>query len=85
VTELPLNEWHHIAGTCDKIVGATNYVDGVAEAVNPDLGGVATNEMPLLLGENPEATGRFYDGLLDEVRIYDRALSVDEIVKLAGQ
>jgi hypothetical protein len=39
--------------------------------------------MPLLLGENPEATGRFYDGLLDEVRIYDRALSAAEILALA--
>jgi len=37
------------------------------------------------LGENPESTGRFYDGILDEVRIYDRALSADEILKLAGQ
>ncbi len=83
VTELPLDEWHHIAGTYDRSVGATNYVDGVAEAVNPDPDGVRTNEMPLLLGENPEATGRFYDGLLDDVRIYDRALSADELLELA--
>jgi len=84
VTELPLDEWHHIAGTYDRSVGATNYVDGVAEAVNPDPDGVATNEMPLLLGENPEALGRFYDGLLDDVRIYDRALSAAEISELAS-
>jgi hypothetical protein len=40
--------------------------------------------MPLLLGENPEATGRFYDGILDDVRIYDRALSADELLELAA-
>jgi hypothetical protein len=40
--------------------------------------------MPLLLGENPEALGRLFDGLLDDVRIYDRALSADEISQLAG-
>ncbi len=84
VTELPLDEWHHIAGTCEKNVGAIVYVDGVAETENPDLDGVATNEMPLLLGENPESTGRFYDGLLDEVMIYNRALSDGEIMYLAG-
>jgi len=83
VTELPLDEWHHIAATYDKSVGGTNYVDGVAEAVNPDPDGVAGNEMPLLLGENPEALGRLFDGLLDDVRIYDRALSADEISGLA--
>jgi hypothetical protein len=85
VTELPFDEWHHIAGTYDKNVGGIIYVDGVAEAENPDPNGLSTNEMPLLLGENPEATGRFYDGLLDEVRIYDRALSVDEIRYLRGE
>jgi hypothetical protein len=84
VTELPLDEWHHIAGTYDRSVGGTVYVDGVAETVNPDPNGVAANEMPLLLGENPEALGRLFDGLLDDVRIYDRALSADEISQLAG-
>jgi len=84
VTELPLNEWHHIAGTCDKNVGAVVYVDGVAETENPDLDGIATNEMPLLLGENPEALGRLFDGILDDVRIYDRALSADEINELVA-
>ncbi|MFH1717834.1 MAG: sugar-binding protein [Planctomycetota bacterium] len=83
VTELPLNEWHHIAGTYDRSVGGTVYVDGVAETVNPDPDGVATNEMPLLLGENPEALGRFFDGILDDVRIYNRALSADELSGLA--
>jgi hypothetical protein len=84
VTELPLDEWHHIAGTYDRNVGGTVYVDGVAETVNPDPDGVAANEMPLLLGENPEALGRLFDGLLDDVRIYDRALSADELSRLAG-
>ncbi|MFB0553514.1 MAG: LamG domain-containing protein, partial [Phycisphaerae bacterium] len=79
-----LDEWHHIAGTYDKSVGGIVWVDGVPETENPDPDGVATNEMPLLLGENPEALGRFYDGLLDDVRIYDRALSAAEISKLAS-
>jgi hypothetical protein len=85
VTELPLGEWHHIAGTYDRSVGGTVWVDGVAETVNPDLDGIDTNEQPLLLGENPESTGRFFDGLLDEVRIYGRALSEAELRYLAGQ
>jgi len=84
VTELPLGEWHHVGGTYDSSVGGTVYVDGVAEAVNPNPDGVDNNDQPLLLGENPEATGRFFDGLLDDVRIYDRALSDAEMMDLAG-
>jgi hypothetical protein len=83
VTEIPLEEWHHVAGTYDSAVGALIYVDGVAEANNPDLDGVAMNEMPFYLGENPESAGRFLDGMLDDVRIYDGALSADEIMELA--
>ena len=83
-TELPFGEWHHIAGMYKSGVGAIAWVDGVAEAVNPDPDGTATNEMPLYLGENPESAGRFYDGLLDEVRIYDRPLSEGEMLYLAG-
>jgi hypothetical protein len=82
-TELVLGEWYHVAATYDTIVGAQVYLNGVVDASNSDLGGVSTNEMPLLLGENPEATGRFLDGILDEVMIYNRALSEGEILYLA--
>jgi hypothetical protein len=85
VTEIPLEEWHHVAGVYDNEVGATIYVDSVAETVNPDLDGTATNEMPFYLGENPESAGRFLDGMLDEVVIYGRALSEEEILYLAGK
>jgi hypothetical protein len=83
VTEIPLDEWHHVAGTYDNSVGALIYVDGVAEANNPDLGGTDHNETPFYLGENSESAGRFLDGMLDDVRIYDGALSADEIMDLA--
>ena len=85
ITELPLNEWHHIAGTYDRSVGATVHVDGVAETVNPNPDGVATNEISLLLGNNPEEPDRLFDGMLDEVLIYNRALSEEEILYLAVQ
>jgi len=84
VTELPFGEWHHIAGTYDKSVGGTVWVDGVAETVNPDPDGVRTNELSLLLGNNPEQLSRLFDGLLDEVMIYNRAVSEGEMLYLAG-
>jgi len=85
VTELPLDEWHHIAGMYRAGEGGIVYVDGAAETVNADPDGAATNEVSLFLGENPEALGRNFDGILDEVRIYDRAVSNEEIRYLAGE
>jgi len=84
-TELDFDQWYHVAATYDTNVGATVYINGVPDASNPDLGGIVTNEFSLLLGDNPEATGRFLDGMLDEVEIYDRALSGNEIRYLAGE
>jgi len=84
-TELAFDEWYHVAATYDTTVGALVYIDGVLGASNPDLDGIPVNEMPLLLGENPEATGRLFDGMLDEVMIYNRALSEEEILYLAVQ
>ena len=83
-TELPFDEWYHVAATYDTNVGALVYINGVMDASNPDIGGIVTNEMPLLLGENPEATERFFDGMLDEIKIYNRALSAREIRYLAS-
>jgi hypothetical protein len=84
-TELNLDQWYHVAATYDTDVGATVYINGEPDASNSDIGGIVTNEFSLMLGDNPEATGRFLDGMLDEVKIYNRALSEGEVLYLAGQ
>ncbi|MDI6603477.1 MAG: LamG domain-containing protein, partial [Patescibacteria group bacterium] len=77
--------WHHIVGTWDGTTAANGvklYVDGVletqgtanaVETVNPTYN--------LCFGQSPECTGYNYwfDGLIDEVAIYNRALSAEEI------
>jgi hypothetical protein len=78
-TEAIDNTWHHVAVV--KSGGtATIYVDGAAQgsvAVNPD---VPTNTLPLWIGYNPgEGTRGHWKGQLDEVHIYDRALSAAEV------
>jgi len=83
-TELPFGEWYHVAATYDTNAGALVYINGVMDGSNADTGGIVTNEMPLFLGDNPEATGRFFDGTLDEIKIFDRTLSAEEIGNLAG-
>jgi hypothetical protein len=84
-TQLAFDEWYHVAATYDTTVGATVYINGVPDASNPDVGGIDTNQFPLLIGENPEATGRLFDGMLDELMIYNKALSEEEVLFLAGK
>jgi hypothetical protein len=46
-------------------------------------GTINTNDYPVYIGENAEQTGRFWNGLIDDVRIYNYALSEDEIKALS--
>jgi len=78
------NEWHHAAGTFDG-TQLKIYVDGAEVATKDYVGGIATSTHNVAIGTNTEASGRFSEGLHDEVYIYNRALSAAEILYLAGQ
>ena len=82
VTAVGFDEWHHVAGTFDG-ANINLYVDGALDIGVPTTEPIGANEASVLIGENPESTGRFWDGLIDEVVIYNRALSDAEIAYLA--
>ena len=76
-------KWHHVAG----VYAGTRislYVDGVLDYSDVGSGFINTNGFAVLIGENDEQRGREWDGLIDDVRIYDNALSEAEIADLAG-
>jgi hypothetical protein len=75
------DDWHHVAGTYDGMQ-LKLYVDGILSGVTNHIGSIATNTYNVNIGRNSEATDRFYDGLIDDVRIYDKALSQAEIVSI---
>ena len=74
---LPLNTWTHLSVTFD---GATLrlYVNGVQASSAARTGSIAVSTDPLRLGGN-SVWGEYYAGLIDDLRIYNRALSQAEI------
>jgi len=86
--EVAFDEWHYVCGTYDTTNGAALYVDGVPDGTLDDLTGISVNTFDVTIGANLEDTGwkpyRLFDGMIDEVMIYDRALSADEVAALAG-
>ena len=81
--------WHHVAAVLDND-GSPNlnevklYVDGTEEAV--PVTSVAINTIyswKVKIGVYGP-TARYFEGLIDDVRIYDRPLSEAEIQALAG-
>lgn len=77
--------WHHVACTWDG-TNAYIYVDNVkstATAYSTDI--VYVTACTLRMGSNAYADGTFYGGLLDEVAIYNRALTDAEVEDLYGE
>ncbi|UCF17711.1 MAG: LamG domain-containing protein, partial [Phycisphaerales bacterium] len=74
-------EWHHVAGVYN---GAQKllYIDGALDASSDSTGNINSSNFNVNIGENNDATGRFFDGLIDEVRVYNRALTGVEIAML---
>jgi len=76
--------WHHLAGTYNGSQ-IKLYVDGELNATTDYVGSIASETANVNLGRSSDFTDRLYEGLLDEVRIYSRVLSQDEVAYLAGK
>ena len=74
---LPLNAWSHLAVTYDGAV-VRLFVNGVQAGSLPFVGSMAASTGSLRLGGNG-IWGEWFAGLIDEVRVYNRALSATEI------
>ena len=86
-TGVPAQQWHHVAVT--KTPGALNtttkiYIDGV---LNTNCSGTADIpnfvQKPLIIGRLNAATNRWFNGKLNDVRIYDHALSAKEVEEIS--
>jgi len=85
----PINEWHHVTGIIDNTNGKIKYfLDGVLESEKSISTYTTTNNYPLIIGRhftNSDGSGGFkyqFKGMIDELRIYNRALSETETQEL---
>ncbi len=75
---LPLGRWVHLAGTFDGQIMRI-YVDGQQQGTLDRPGPIHANQFPLCLGSYAPDHAAHFRGLLDEVRLYNRALTADEV------
>ena len=79
--ELPIGIWSHIAVTFDG-ASIRMYVNGVLRSTSAAPGAIGASASPLRIGGNTvfSAPGtEFFAGLIDDVRVYNRALGAAEI------
>ena len=81
--DLPENTWVHAAAVYDG-ANMRLYLDGALVGSTGKIGTLTPNgAVAVWIGGNPpNGTDRPWEGMLDEVRIYDRALSATEIQTL---
>jgi hypothetical protein len=75
------NQWHHVAFVVDAL-GGRLYVDGVQRAAGgwTGTGGAPSTTQDVHIGVGG---AEYFQGVLDDVRIYNRALSATEVLGLS--
>ena len=70
--------WQHVAATYDGITMKI-YVNGVLKASQAASGAIDAVTDPLVMGRNEVVATADWDGLIDEVELFNRALTLSEI------
>jgi hypothetical protein len=76
------NTWYHIVGTYDRRT-VKLYVNGELVDSKRHSKAISSNPNPVLIGKSEN--GEFFSGVIDDVMIYDRALTSAEVRQLYDQ
>ncbi|WP_193210930.1 LamG-like jellyroll fold domain-containing protein [Luteolibacter marinus] len=81
----PANEWFHLAATYDGALMRV-YVNGLPVAAQAETGAIPVTGDPIYLGTKTPGSiaGDHFNGWLDELSLYNRALGSDEVGEQAG-
>ena len=87
VSAVNTGQWVHVAAVLPEgaslAADVQLYVNGVREAGTVTAGTINTKAgAAMRIGANE--TGQYFTGLIDDVRVYDRALTAEEIQTIAG-
>ncbi len=78
VTLIP-GTWYHIAIVYSNSGSQIIYIDGVNRGSTTYTENLINNNDPLQIGADQGFSGREFDGMIDEVRIYNAALSAAQV------
>ena len=74
-TPIDDGQWHHLVGIYDQAAQTvTLYVDGTEDGRVAGPASLGTNDYAFGIGENTQATGRYWKGSIDDVALYPHAL-----------
>lgn len=83
-SEVPAGAWTHVVVTADG-TNVRTYINGTQVGSALSYDGTIANGRELVIGAFASGTGvksRFFNGIIDELRIYNRSLSASEVTRL---
>jgi outer membrane lipoprotein-sorting protein len=83
-TDVDDGQWHHVAGVYDG-ERIYLYLDGRVDNTKPAPGKIRLDDKPVFIGNNSQHPNRFWNGLIDDVRIYSYGLTADELATLSRE
>ncbi|MFK8026611.1 MAG: LamG-like jellyroll fold domain-containing protein [Gammaproteobacteria bacterium] len=79
------DQWYHIVGTYDKEAAEVNiYVNGIRILNQSIFATLNSNNAAVIIGSNWEGY-KWWEGYLDDIRLFDRALTEENISALASR
>ena len=85
--DVSIGEWHHVVAVADASggeFGSRLYLDGEIYATNETPADLGDNGLNIMIGENPDANGRTWNGAIDDVALWNRVLSPAEVAALGS-
>lgn len=76
-TDIVIGDWYHIVATYDGTMRL--YENGIRQAQSISLATLPTNTAILAIGRQGSASTGYFNGKINEVRVWNRALSAAEI------
>ena len=85
-SDFAVDQWYHVVWTYDVNGGTNNnklYVNGILDLQDTYTDNMVTSVKPVIIGSS-NGTADFFNGSIDEVKIYNRALTADEVQENFG-
>ncbi len=82
LSNIDTGTWYHVVGVRDYGTSLKLYVNGEEVGSGVDNTGDSTSNKDFYIGQRSDTGGLYFDGLLDNVRIYNRVLTGSEVSDL---
>nr|WP_319392768.1 LamG-like jellyroll fold domain-containing protein [uncultured Desulfobacter sp.] len=87
ISQVSLNDWHHVVATYDIATQKVKlYIDSELDRTQANIPSPNANtDTNLTIGSNSSIGAYFFHGSIDDIRIYNRSLSEEEILELYNE